>query len=124
MIAGQPGAATNHSAGASGASPTRPAIFSRREMKGMQRTEGEAGLDPESFHPEHSAAEAPRETLVPEGAEMEDGLRGPDQDAQTAAQTKPQPVSGSGRNGRWVALGVVAATLVNMGTVLASRRSG
>src|SRR5215470_14392854 len=30
---------------------------------------------------------------------MEDGVRGPDQRAQTTARTKPQPLSGSGRDG-------------------------
>jgi hypothetical protein len=35
---------------------------------------GEAGLDPESFDAERGAPETPKETLVPQGAEMEDGL--------------------------------------------------
>jgi hypothetical protein len=39
---------------------------------------GEAGLDPESFDPERGASAAPRATLVPPGAEREDGRRGPD----------------------------------------------
>src|SRR5215831_20148588 len=60
---------------------------------------GEAGLDPESFDGERGAAEVPKATLVPQGAEMEDGLRGPDQRAQTAARAQPQPVSGRGRHG-------------------------
>src|SRR5215469_4722365 len=30
---------------------------------------------------------------------MEDGVRGPDQRAQTTARAKPQPLSGSGRDG-------------------------
>jgi hypothetical protein len=60
---------------------------------------GEAGLHPESFDPERSAAEAAKATLVPQGAEMEDRLPGPDQRAQTAARAQPQQVSGRGRHG-------------------------
>src|SRR5262249_8317601 len=60
---------------------------------------GAAGLDPESFHPQRGPTQAPKETLVPQGAEMEDGVRGPDQRAQTTARAQPQPLSGSGRDG-------------------------
>jgi hypothetical protein len=37
--------------------------------------------------------------LVPQGAEMEDGVRGPDQRAQTTVRSQPQPLSGRGRDG-------------------------
>src|SRR5262249_20810587 len=66
---------------------------------GGTRAGGAAGLDPESFHPQRGPTQAPKETLVPQGAEMEDGVRGPDQRTQTTARAKPQPLSGRGRDG-------------------------
>src|SRR5262249_8947214 len=66
---------------------------------GGTRAGGAAGLDPESFHPQRGPTQAPKETLVPQGAEMEAGVRGPNQRAQTTARAQPQPLSGRGTEG-------------------------
>src|SRR5262247_3950834 len=74
-------------------------VFTRRKMNGRHARWGCSGSRSRIVPPTRGPTQAPKETLVPQGAEMEDGVRGPNQRAQTTARAQPQPLSGRGRDG-------------------------
>ena len=75
-------------------------VITRRKMNGRHTRWGCSGSPSRIVPPTAAARRQHQKKLVPQGAEMEDAVRGPDQRAQTTARAQPQPLSGRGRDGK------------------------